>query len=185
MKKLIISIVAGAISGAAIGVVKDSLTGEEKIGKSIFVFGIMGALIGTNVSVYNSVNTFKMDVNETLKNEVSKEIKDKIDFKSIKEVSEQSVNKEVDNIIKSISEKAERKIDKTIKAINQQNIFTIEKDTNDRLNKIEETVRNLKPSVIFANREIDKNDLIREAIASGKYDAYDLRRLIDAINESK
>ena len=185
MNKLIITIIAGAISGASIGLVKDTISGEEKIGKSIFTFGIMGALIGANVAVYNSVNKFKMDVNETLKNEVSKEIKDKIDFEAIKNVSDQSVSKEVDKIVKSISEKAERKIDKTIKAINQQNIFTLEKDTNDRLNKIEETVRNLKPSVIFANRETDKNDLIREAISSGQYDAYDLRRLIEAINESK
>lgn len=196
-KKAVASILLGAIIGGTVGTIKDVVEDNKnpKMTAKNIIFGAgIGAILGLNIATYISVKDMKSEIVKDAKESIVKEAKQQIDFKNLQTNVENEMNVAVDNVIDKMNKRAEDKINKTIKAINKQNILDLEEKTNNRLDKMSETISRLdertknNPSIIWttSGRKVDetnKNDLILEAINSGNYTAYELNRIIESIGK--
>lgn len=188
MKKIIGSIVGGAVVGAYIGFIKDIFENKDNRNstvKNVLGGAAVGAILGGNIASYISVKNFKKELTKEVKEDLKKELMNQVDFEVLRKRVELDFVNETNKAIKEMNTKADKKINKTIAKINKQNLIELEAETKTRLDNIETKVNNIKPSIVFATpgKETSKNDIIMEAINSGNYDGYDLRKIINTINE--
>ena len=187
MKKMVGSIVIGAITGAYIGFIKDIVEDKDvsrnSTVKNILGGAAVGAILGVNIASYISTKNFKKELTKEIKEDLKKELASQVDFDVLRKRVEIDFVNETNKAIKEMNNKADKKINKIIAKINSQNLIDLEEKTKSRLDNLEYKVNNLKPSIVFAGKETSKNDIIMEAINSGNYDGYDLRKIINTINE--
>lgn len=195
-KKAMASILLGAFIGGTIGTIKDVIEdnkNQKVTVKNILVGAGIGAVLGINLASYICIKEIKDEIVKDAKKSIVKEAKKEIDFRNLQENAEKEMSSAVHNAIDKMNKRADDKINKAVKAINKQNVLELDKETNERLDKIttaiirlDERTKNAGTNYILSGKkmeETNKNDLVLEAINSGKYTAYELNRIIDSIGK--
>ena len=78
-------------------------------------------------------------------------------------------------------------IDKTIKQINEQNIMTLDKKTNKRMDNMEAAIKALQnsPKFIVNSEEsyTNKYDIMKEIVNNPKFTPYQIQSLLEAMED--